>query len=296
MEHPSLSQYLYQFEAIGCQWEIETREKLSDIVRQLLQKRIEIFDSIYSRFRRDSLVSKIARASAGGEFLFPEDASALFDFYDQLYHLSNKGIDPLIGRRLELLGYDRTYSLVPVKDLKYKRYDWMEDVRREGTLLKTKRPLVIDVGAAGKGYLVDLVSNILKEQGFAYFIVDAGGDIRHFGEPVVQVGLEDPDQGKHVIGVVGLQNEAIGASAVNRRSWGKDLHHILDANTGLPVRKIVASWVLADDAMTADGLATALFFDNGDTYTEHFNFSYVRMFSDRRVEVSRNFKGKLFSK
>jgi FAD:protein FMN transferase len=48
---------------------------------------------------------------------------------------------------------------------------------------------VIDVGAAGKGYLVDIVSDILIEDRFTEFIVDGSGDIHHSGESSIQVGL-----------------------------------------------------------------------------------------------------------
>ncbi|MBV6760325.1 FAD:protein FMN transferase [Rhodococcus opacus] len=49
-----------------------------------------------------------------------------------------------------------------------------------------------DVGAAGKGYLVDLVSRTLTEEGIDRFLVDASGDMRHRGAEAVRVGLEHP--------------------------------------------------------------------------------------------------------
>lgn len=49
---------------------------------------------------------------------------------------------------------------------------------------------MIDVGAAGKGYLVDIVSEILRQAGHTRFVVDAGGDLRHAGEHGLHVGLE----------------------------------------------------------------------------------------------------------
>jgi FAD:protein FMN transferase len=73
------------------------------------------------------------------------------------------------------------------------------------------------------------------------------------------------------------------------------LHHVLDARTGVPVQDVVATWVVADDAATADGLATALFFTGPEHLAEVFRFSYVRMFADGRAEISQNFNGELFS-
>jgi thiamine biosynthesis lipoprotein len=58
---------------------------------------------------------------------------------------------------------------------------------------------------------------------------------------------------------------------------------------------VAATWVLADDAMTADGLATALFFTDPARLAEEFAFDYVRMFSDGRATFSDAMAGVLFS-
>ncbi|TBL69081.1 FAD:protein FMN transferase [Paenibacillus thalictri] len=292
---------MFTFKAIGTQWEIETREPLSHQLQQRILERIEQFDLTYSRFSPDSLVSRVAAAADGGSFTFPEDSLPLFELYDRLYTATMGAMDPLVGRDLELLGYDRTYSLMPASDvIRSAAYAqgkaiWSKHIIRNGTTLVTQRPLVIDVGAAGKGYLVDIVSEMLCEAGIAEFVVDGSGDLRHSGGSSIQVGLEHPFDSSLVIGVAKLKNRALCASAVNRRSWGDGLHHVLDARTGIPVREVVATWVIADKAVTADGLATALFFTDGEHLAKNFRFSYVRMFADGRAEISRNFDGELFS-
>jgi thiamine biosynthesis lipoprotein len=116
---------------------------------------------------------------------------------------------------------------------------------------------VIDVGAAGKGYLVDIVSAILQQAGVARFVIDAGGDLRHCGEHGIRVGLEHPLDPRLVIGVANLQNRALCASA--------------------------------------DGLATALFFTGPHRLAQTHRFAYVRMLADGRAERSPNFDGELFT-
>ncbi|RLJ86999.1 FAD:protein FMN transferase [Planococcus citreus] len=292
--------FIYKFDAIGTKWEIETNEPLASRSQESIHKRIELFDCTYSRFRSDSLVSQIADAPQGGRFEFPTDSIALFTLYDQLYTLTEGAVDPLVGRDLELLGYDKTYSFkqkVNPEQLKAepgKRVSWSKDIVREGTLLITKRPLVIDVGATGKGYLVDIVSGILREAGFTDFVVDGSGDLVHSGESAYPIGLEHPFEPQLVMGVANLKNSALCASANNRRTWGEGLHHVLNAQTGIPVQNVVATWAIAPDAMTADGLATALFFTSGKQLAEKFHFSFVRMFADGRAEYSQNFDGEIF--
>jgi thiamine biosynthesis lipoprotein len=289
----------FRFGALGTQWEIATGELLDDALRQLILKRINDFERTYSRFRDDSLVAQIAAAHEGGRFLFPDDSTALFDLYDRLYEATAGAVDPLVGRSLELLGYDRTYSLTPapaaVREAEaLGRPKWSSDVIRDGTTVITHTPLVIDVGAAGKGYLVDLVSDMLRTAGVTDYVIDGSGDLRQSGPSPIRVGLEHPFEPALVIGVSNLRDAALCASAVNRRAWADGLHHVLDARSGDPVHHVVATWVVAEDAVTADGLATALFGTASEKLAERFSFAYVRMFADGRAEVSENFDGRLF--
>ena len=291
---------LTTFDAIGTRWEIDTPAPLEDEVLQRIRERIADFDATYSRFRADSIVARIAAAPQGGRFNFPPDAIQLFELYDRLHQATRGAVDPLVGRDLELLGYDASYSLRPASAEALAaarsgdRPAWTSDIAREGRTVVTNRPLVIDLGAAGKGYLVDIVSKMLRACGVREFVVDAGGDIRRQGSEILVVGLEHPFSPGSVIGTVDLKCEAICASAVNRRAWGDGLHHVLNGRTGVPVRDVVATWAVADDAATADGVATALFFVPGGELQESFSFSSVRMFADGRIERSTNFAGELF--
>lgn len=289
----------FTFDAIGTSWEIETPVPLGTPRLQRILERVERFDATYSRFRPDSLVSRIASSPKGGCFTFPEDAITLFDLYDRL-HASTKGaVDPLVGRDLELLGYDRDYSLtldVPgFRRHALARPIWSKDVRRDGISLVTSRPLVIDVGAAGKGYLVDILASLLREEGCTSFVIDGGGDLLHSGGDALLVGLEHPFDARLAIGVAHVRDRALCASAVKRRAWGEGLHHVIDGRTGTPTRDVVATWAVAGDAATADGLATALFFIPGDQLASAFRFSWVRMFADGRAEASADFDGELFT-
>ena len=283
------------FDAIGTQWRIETDAALSPALRRRIDERIAAFDGVWSRFRADTLVAEMAKAPVGGTFLFPDEAVALFDLYDTLHRLTDGAVDPLVGRDLELLGYDATYSLTPIASpLDGPRPVWSRDVQRDGAALVTHRPLVLDVGAAGKGLLVDCVTQILVDSGMQTVAVDAGGDMRLKGPKPVVIGLEHPFDPTLAIGVVELGTGALCASAVGRRAWGDALHHVLDGRTGHSTRDVVATWVRADTAMVADGLATALFFVPPGNLAGSFAVSYARMFADGCAEMSSCFGGELF--
>jgi thiamine biosynthesis lipoprotein len=286
----------FVFEAIGTHWEISTATPLPDDLRTAIRAQAEGFDHIWSRFRDDSLVRRIARAEHGGRFVFPDDSVALFDLYDRLAAATDGGVDPLVGRDLELLGYDATYTLRPDAAAIAARGTpeaWAWDVRRDGSAIETDRPVVIDVGAAGKGHLVDLLAQLLLNRGVVDFVVDGSGDMRHAGDEPLRVGLQHPTAPDRVLGVVELASRSLCASAVNRRVWGEGLHHVLDGRTRRPTTAVVATWVLADDTATADGLATALFVA-APSQLSSFEFTWVRMLADGRVQWSNDFAGELF--
>ena len=162
-------------------------------------------------------------------------------------------------------------------------------------ILGTARPVLLDVGAAGKGYLVDLISDLLVDHGVGTHVVDASGDLRVRGDAFERIALEHPADPTKAIGVVELREGALCASASNRRSWGDGLHHVIDAVTGIPTAEVIATWALAPDALHADGLATALFFDPAANLFASGDVFYVRMFANGRVEQSPSFPGEVFA-
>ena len=281
-----------RFDAIGTGWQIDTAEPIAPGLSTRIQARIEEFDRTYSRFREDSLVATIARSV--GTFVFPDDAAALFDTYRRLYTATDGRMSPLVGRSMDDLGYDRAYSLRPTGMVRSAPH-WDEAFSWDGRGLTTLRPVSIDVGAAGKGYLVDIVLGLLAEAGHTEVIVDASGDIRHSGADPIRVALEHPKNPDKAIGIANIGNGSICASASNRRAWGDGLHHVVDATTGLPTRRVIATWAITTLALEADGIATALFFTDPERIDTEFSFDWVRMLSDGRVECSRGFDGEIFT-
>jgi len=277
------------FDALGTQWAIETNEKLSKILVDRIFQRIELFDATYSRFRADSLIAQIAVQE--GSFTFPSDARKLFDCYRALYNATSGKVTPLIGEMLERAGYDAAYSLQ--SKVQQSLPKWDDVMTWQDLTLTTARPIVLDVGAAGKGYLVDIICGILDDEGIKSYVVDASGDLRHKGNIENKVGLEDPRDPTKVIGVIDVRNKSLCASASNRRVWGKNMHHIFDPDIAAPTMKIIASWVIADQAMVADGIATALFFTDPNVLARSFDFEYVRMHADGSIDYSYAFEGKL---
>jgi thiamine biosynthesis lipoprotein len=280
----------WRFDAIGTRWEIETRDELGLSERALVDAEVERFDREWSRFRDDSAVTAMSRT---GGTIVSSDAGAMLDAYRDLSQATAGAVNPLVGDSLGALGYDADYTLVAGAPLAAPS-EWADRIRWTAGEATASVPSLLDVGALGKGRLVDLVMHALRGVS-GDLLVDAGGDMRARGS-VVRVGLEHPYDATKAIGVVELQDAALCASAVNRRAWGEGLHHVLDARTGVPVRTWAATWALAPVAMRADAVATALFFDGGPELATRWGVHWVRMTTDGRVERSPGCPAELFTR
>ena len=279
------------FEAIGAPWSIETAEPVDSQLESAIAARIESFDRTWSRFRADSLVSRIAREP--GRYRLPPEAGALLEVYRALYEATDGAVSPLVGRSLERLGYDSAYTLRDSGE-RGPAPEWSSALAWDGTELTAVRPVTLDVGAAGKGYLVDLVAALLREAGHTDFVADASGDLVHAGSEPTRVGLEHPLDTTRAIGIALVGNQALAASAANRRAWGDGLHHVIDATTGLPTSTVIATWVVAPTGLLADGIATGLFFAPAESFAALGAFEWVRMFATGRVDSSPDLQGELF--
>lgn len=326
-------------EALGTGIIINTSKPVGSELRAGLGQLIEDYESSLSRFRDDSVLADMARAKRGGNFRFPEYCQGLFDLYDCLYLATGGALDPAVGADLARLGYGRDMTFRLSADAADRlgrirgRSTWGDDVERDGVTLRTRGTVQLDFGALGKGYLVDLLADVLNRtddaEGVGDYLIDAGGDMRIQAPGAVSIAMEDPDDLTRAVGVIRMTTGSLGASAPSRRKWtvprGGDeeeglmaLHHILNAVDGMPVRRVKATWVVVgqedrsgnqgqklgdprDNRLAklyptalADGLSTALFLVGPNGLAERFPFACARLDDSRHAVVSKGFPGTLF--
>lgn len=285
------------FDAIGTHWSIDLPETLDaatvSSVLLRVHHRIATFDQTYSRFRADSLVTQISQHA--GRYQFPSDGSALFAWYRLLYNLTDGAVTPLIGNALSDAGYDAQYSLIEKPMTSPKAWDDVMRFDATTNILETSEPVLLDFGAAGKGYLIDIVASMLREECIDSYCIDAGGDIAYRSETNEprQIGLENPHDTSEAIGIATIMNQSICGSAGNRRRWGR-FHHTLDPRTLTSPSEIAAVWVIADTTMIADGLTTALNFISPETLLSVMPFSFAMLGNDGRLSASPNFPAEFF--
>jgi len=282
-----------EFEAIGTHWQIDLPKDIAPgeetRVRILIDERIEEFDKNYSRFRDDSLVTEMSKRA--GEYTLPEDAKPMMDLYEKMYRITGGLMTPLIGQVLVDAGYDAEYSLQP-KPLTAPPA-WDDVIDYHFPTLTLKKPVLLDFGAMGKGYLIDIVGELLERNGIREYTIDAGGDIRHTGGEPLRVGLENPLDFTEALGIATIADQSICGSAGNRRAWA-NYHHIMNPATLSSPTDILAVWATAKTTLLADALTTALFFTDYKILHQHFPFEFLLIKADASVYYSPYFPGETF--
>lgn len=284
----------FSYKALGTGWHITIWDDIPDNVFEDLKNNIinltQDFDQTYSRFIDSSLVSKIAQSK--GKYTVPTDFTEMLKMYTDLYLLTQKKLNPLIGFTISDLGYDAEYSLTPKESIR-KTPDLFETVKiLGGTEIETTGEVLFDFGALGKGYMVDKIVNYLKTLKLNKFLVDGSGDIYYFGDEKIQVGLEDPEDSSKVIGSIDMLTGAMCASGTNRRKW-KNHHHVIDPTTSLSTEGIVSTWVISDNTALSDALASCLFFVPPEELSK-FKFEYCIMNDKRKIKNSHGFNTEFF--
>lgn len=283
----------FEFEAIGTHWEIDIAKELSSEEEALLlskiENRIAEFDLAYSRFKQESLVTRMSKEA--GDFVMPEDADKMLTAYKKMYDVTGGLVTPLIGQVLVDSGYDEKYSF-ETKELS-RPLSWDGVLEWNKPVLKIKKPALLDFGAGGKGYLVDIVGELLESNDISSYCVDAGGDMRQRGEDL-KVGLEHPEDKESVIGAIKIKNQSMCGSAGNRRAWA-GFHHVISPETLTSPKEILSVWTVAEDTLTADILTTGLFFVSPDVLLKHFNFEYLILRPDYSIEKSEGFDAEIFT-
>ena len=121
------------------------------------------------------------------------------------------------------------------------------------------------LGGIAKGYSVDRAIESLKLNGITSGFVNAGGDGRFIGlnEQGVpwNIGLQNPDKNADAVTRMAISDMAVATSGNYERyfSDAAKVSHISDPRTGYSSQELISATVIADTAMDADALATAVF-------------------------------------
>jgi FAD:protein FMN transferase len=182
---------------------------------------------------------------------------------DELWRLSGGAFDAGLNNLIELWGFGTDSERVPspaAVQAAQETSGWQFVRLEEGKLL---RPVGVQFNFGGivKGYAVDRAIEALQAHGIASAMVNAGGEIRSFGDGWV-VGIQHPRRPGEMIDRIRPGALAVATSGDYEQYFevdGQRYHHLLDPRTGYPAQSVQSVTVIAPTCADADGLSTAVF-------------------------------------
>ena len=245
--------------AFGTTWRIVAPPDAQlERLRPGLEDLFRSIDADLSPWRSDSAARRF-NASAAGGIASPEmihvTKAAL-----RLAAVSDGAFDPTVGPLVARWGFG------PIEG--GYQPDWRGVTVDAGRIVKARSDLTLDLCGIAKGRALDRAIELARGFGLDNLLLDLGGELGSLGRHPLgrawQVAVEHPLQGYapavvlHLPSGMAVATSGLGAQSysLGTRLWG----HIINPASRSPVNgRLRAVTVLARDAMTADGWATALF-------------------------------------
>jgi thiamine biosynthesis lipoprotein len=264
-----------EFYAMGTPCEIQFVAPKGDVQAKAFEHQVtewvKQFEAKYSRYKTDSLISKINRAAGLSWIDIDTETELLLKICDSLYFTTQSIIDPTTLPLMTLWNWKAEIPTIPSQQSineALSKVGWKKVQRSPGKIMLPEIGMALDFGGFGKEYAVDFVAQLAQQNGITDALIDFGHDIRTLGlppgRPAWHIGLENPSSpGNHTssLGIQGSKGIASSGDYIRFFTYdGKRYGHIIDPRTGWPVAHgCVQSTVVASSCLIAGALATTSF-------------------------------------
>ncbi|HIS69065.1 MAG TPA: FAD:protein FMN transferase [Candidatus Gallacutalibacter stercoravium] len=249
---------------------------------EALQEAGALIEQLESRWSVTDENSEIYRAnhSGGQTVTVSEDTAQLISFALEMAQKTGGALEPTIYPVLTAWGFTTGSKQVPpeeqiarlLQNVDYSR------IQLDGTDLTVPSGMDLDLGAVGKGYAADLVTEVLKEHGVESGLISLGGNIQAIGSRPEggdwRIGIRAPwEEGN--LGVLEMSNAAVVTSGGYENYFedeaGNIYWHILDPATGYPANSGLQSvTVIGEQGRLCDALSTSLFVMGAEKAEEYW--------------------------
>jgi thiamine biosynthesis lipoprotein len=243
-------------------------------LQEAIDERLRAINRSMSTWDPASEISRVNARAAGEPIPISASFRTVLEAALRVSERTGGAFDVTVGPLVNLWGYgpaprDHPPSRAEIEAAR-QRIGARHLSLKGATLIKGVAGMELDFSGIAKGYGVDEMARILREQGIENYLAEIGGEVVVRGTSPRGVpwslGIERPDEnaprGAAFLGRLRLTEGAIATSGSYRRfrrEGGRKSHHILDPRTGEPTRSsLVSVTVYAPDCMTADAIATAL--------------------------------------
>jgi thiamine biosynthesis lipoprotein len=210
-----------------------------------LRHTLAAVDETCSRFRSDSEISRLHRATGRATTVSPLLARALAVAL-RAAETTNGLVDPTVGAAVRGLGYDRDFAAVepddpaPLGRARPAPGWWRLRFDPVSRRVVIPRGVEIDLGATAKALAADLAAAEAATRAGCGVLVSLGGDLAVAGDPPdgawrVAIGDDHVRADTRPEATVTVVSGGLATSSTTRRTWrrsGRIVHHIVDPRTG----------------------------------------------------------------
>lgn len=267
--------FRFGFQAMGGLGEIvisAKNRKLGQLAADSAIGEVRRIERTYSRYRADSIVSRINESAGNGWVECDEETLSLFRYADSLFEHSDGLFDITSG--ILRKAWDFKHPVIPERhllDTLIEKIGW-DKVERQGSSIRLPiRGMELDFGGFAKEYAADRAAALLYGKGIRHGYVNLAGDIRVIGpkpdgSPWL-VGIRHPRDNARMIASVPLSSGALATSGDYERYFeldGRRYCHILHPHTGMPVTSWQSVSVVAPVAVHAGSCTTVAMLKGGE--------------------------------
>lgn len=255
----------YPFQAMGsaCEIVVASANNHEYKIQQAINE-VQRIEQKYSRYREDSIVSKINHNAGRSPIVCDEETWQMFNFADQLFQMSEGLFDITAGILRQAWNFS-SKELPTASHLNHlcRLICWDKCFRREQSFMLPMREMQIDFGGFGKEYAADRAAAILEQSDIKNGYVNLGGDIRFLGPKLDgsswSIGIQHPRKPDELIASIPLQRGGLATSGDYEKYFeteGKRYCHILNPRTGMPVDYWSSISVVAENSLIAGSYST----------------------------------------
>lgn len=262
-------------------------------VAQAMIAEVRRIEHKYSRYRDDSILSAINRRAGRQALSVDDETSALLDYAQTCYQLSDGLFDITSGilrrawnfQTAELPHPEQLSTLRPL--IGWSRVHWQHP-----QFFLPVPGMEIDFGGFGKEYAADRAAAISIELGIKHGFINLGGDVRIVGPQADgspwRIGIQHPRQPNAVIATIELIQGALATSGDYQRYFDRDGRrycHVLNPYTGYPVDYWQSVTVTAPLCITAGTSSTIAMLseDRAQTFLAEQKLRYLAVAADGSV-------------
>ncbi len=237
---------------------------------QLALAEIDRLSNIFSTYDATSQLAKFNQLAVGESMTVSPELLMLLKRCEAWQVTSHGAFNPAVETLTSRWRQAAREGKVPaeeelsqiVKRLKAKH--WSVDMASQSVTRLSAEPLTLN--AIAKGTILDAAADQLRSRYTAEQLrgatINIGGDIRVIGQMNQVVSIPHPSHdaiGGKLISQVTVSESAIATSGTSERSLkvaDKSYSHIFSPSTGMPCNEVLSASVIAENAETADILAT----------------------------------------